>query len=410
MMRFLIPFIILLLLDIYVFQVVASAARDFGRLQKMLVYIVFWLTPVIAFLIMYSAGRGYFALWPKYISSMAMAFMFIVYFSKVFAAIPLIVDDVRRFFVLVAGKIFPSTNFDAGRSDFISKFALLLGGLPFGLLSYGVLRNPYRYKLRHQDIYLRNLPDELDGFKIVQISDIHSGSFFMKEPVKSSVAMINTCKPDIVFFTGDLVNNKADEIDDFIDVFDKIEAKYGVYSILGNHDYGDYHHWDSAEQKHENFRKMIDAHKRLGWKLLMNENEKISLGNATLGIIGVENYSMAMHFPKYGDLAKAYKGVEDADVKILLSHDPTHWDGQVIKDYKDIALTLSGHTHGFQFGVEIPGWIKWSPSQFVYKRWAGLYTQHDQYLYVNRGLGFLAYPGRVGILPEVTELVLKKML
>lgn len=313
------------------------------------------------------------------------------------------------FFSFSAGKLFPKGEFDAGRSDFMSKFALLLSGLPFGLLSYGVLRNPYRYKLRKHDIYIKNLPDDFEGFKIVQISDIHAGSFFLKEPVKSSVSLINSCKPDIVFFTGDLVNNHSDEIEDYFDVFDKIESKHGVYSVLGNHDYGDYHRWNSAEEKAENFQKMIQAHKRLGWHLLLNEHVKIPVGNSKLGVIGVENYSMAMHFPKYGDLAKACRGAEDADLKILLSHDPTHWDGQVVKDYKDIALTLSGHTHGFQFGVEIPGWLKWSPSQFVYKRWAGLYRQEDQHLYVNRGLGFLAYPGRVGILPEVTELVLKKM-
>ncbi len=212
----------------------------------------------------------------------------------------------------------------------------------------------------------------------------------------------------MVFFTGDLVNSKTDEITEYLDVFDKIQAKHGVYSVLGNHDYGDYHQWDSPEDKQQNFQDMLDAHKKLGWKLLLNENAQIQVGSSNLGIIGVENYSMLMRFPKYGDLAKAYHGIENSGLKILLSHDPSHWNGQVTRSYKDIALTLSGHTHGFQFGIEIPGLIKWSPSQFVYKQWAGLYAENDQYLYVNRGLGFLGYPGRVGILPEITEIILKR--
>lgn len=409
-MRFLVPFFILLAIDAYVFQAVVNLAQNLSKVQKNILYIAYWMIPVLVIITMYSVSNGWTDSWPKSVFTLVRALLAIAYFSKLFAVIPLIFDDIRRLYIWSKAKVYPEIEYDPSRSGFMSKMALLISGLPFGLLSYGILRNPYRYKLHQETIYIKDLPEDLENFKIVQISDIHSGSFFLKEPVKSSVALVNKCKPDVVFFTGDLVNSKSDEIEEYFDVFDKITAKHGVYSVLGNHDYGDYHQWDSAEQKKDNFQKMIDAHKTLGWKLLLNENAEIKVGNSTIGVIGVENYSMLLRFPKYGDLSKAYKGVEHADFKVLLSHDPSHWNGQVTTKYKDIALTLSGHTHGFQFGIEIPGWIKWSPSQFVYKQWAGLYQEKNQYLYVNRGLGFLGYPGRVGILPEITEIVLKKQV
>ena len=407
-MRFLIPLMILIAIDLYVFQAVTNMSQSLSRIQKNIIYTIYWVIPFLVLLTMFFVSKGWTDTWPKSVFTLLRALLAIAYFSKLIAVIPLVMDDLRRIFVFSKGKIFPDVEYDASRSGFMSKMALLLSGLPFGLLSYGILRNPYRYKLHRETLYLKDLPSEFENFKIVQISDIHSGSFFLKEPVKSSVAMINKCKPDVVFFTGDLVNSRTEEVEDFVDVFDKIEARHGVYSILGNHDYGDYHQWDSPEQKQKNFQDMIQAHKRLGWNLLLNENARITVGHSTMGVIGVENYSMLMRFPKYGDLSKAYSGIEDTDLKVLLSHDPSHWNGQVTKDFKDIALTLSGHTHGFQFGIEIPGWIKWSPSQFVYKQWAGLYNEGNQFLYVNRGLGFLGYPGRVGILPEITEIILKR--
>ncbi len=407
-MKFLIPLVILMAIDLYVFQAIINLCQSLSRVQKNIVYTLYWMIPVLVMITMYSVSKSWTDSWPKSVFTLVRALLAIAYFSKLIALLPLVLDDIRRLFVFSKGKFYPEVVYDSSRSGFMSKMALLLSGLPFGLLSYGILRNPYRYKLHQETIYLKDLPEDFEDFKIVQISDIHSGSFFLKEPVKSSVAMINKCKPDVVFFTGDLVNSKTDEITEYLDVFDKIQAKHGVYSVLGNHDYGDYHQWDSPEDKQQNFQDMLDAHKKLGWKLLLNENAQIQVGSSNLGIIGVENYSMLMRFPKYGDLAKAYHGIENSGLKILLSHDPSHWNGQVTRSYKDIALTLSGHTHGFQFGIEIPGWIKWSPSQFVYKQWAGLYAENDQYLYVNRGLGFLGYPGRVGILPEITEIILKR--
>ena len=245
------------------------------------------------------------------------------------------------------------------------------------------------------------------ALKIVQISDVHAGSFTYKEPVRNAIDLINNEQADLVFFTGDLVNNTADEMDPYMDVFDKIRAKFGVFSVLGNHDYGDYVRWGSREERDANLERLKEVHKELGWNLLINEHRLIPIKGATVGVIGVENYSAKARFPKYGDLAAAYQGCE-ASLKLLLSHDPSHWEDQVIKDYKDIDITFSGHTHGMQFGIEIPGWIKWSPIKYMYKQWAGLYSQDKQFLYVNRGLGFLGYPGRVGILPEITVLELAK--
>jgi predicted MPP superfamily phosphohydrolase len=269
-----------------------------------------------------------------------------------------------------------------------------------------MFRNPYRYQLLKAKLNIKDLHPDLSGLKIIQISDIHSGSFLLKEPVQESIRMIMEQKPDIIFFTGDLINALASEMEPFIEMFSSINAPLGVYSILGNHDYGDYHQWSNKEEKQKNFDELKQMHKNLGWNLLLNEHRQIPVKETLLNIIGVENYSAHPRFQKYGDLKKATEGLNGGSFTILLSHDPSHWDDQVIKDYRQIQLTLSGHTHGFQFGVEIPG-FKWSPIQYVYPRWAGLYQLESQYLYVNRGLGYLGYPGRVGILPEITLLTLE---
>jgi predicted MPP superfamily phosphohydrolase len=272
-------------------------------------------------------------------------------------------------------------------------------------MSWGIISGAHDYRIRRKTIFLPNLPKSFDGITIGQVSDIHSGSFFNKTAVKGGVEMIMREKPDILFFTGDLVNNETAEVEEYFDVFNKLKAPLGVYSVTGNHDYGDYKNWDSKKEKTQNFKDLIQAHKLLGYDLLMNENRIIELGGEKLAILGNENWG-AGRFAKYGDLDKAYQGSEEAAVKILLSHDPSHWDAQVRPKYSDIDLMLAGHTHGFQFGVEIGG-FQWSPSQYAYKQWGGLYTQGKQHLYVNRGFGFLGYPGRVGMPPELTIITLK---
>ena len=252
-----------------------------------------------------------------------------------------------------------------------------------------------------------NLPAAFKGLKIVHISDIHSGSFTDKQAVMKGVEKIMKEKPDLILFTGDLVNNTADEMADYMDVFDKLNAPMGVYSTLGNHDYGDYVHWENPEAKKANLERLKVIHHKLGWRLLVNEHVILENGqeNDKIALIGIENWSAKSSFPKYGDMKKAYEGTSEYPFKILMSHDPSHWDAEVRTKYPDVDLMLAGHTHGMQFGVEVPG-FKWSPVQYVYRQWAGLYEQAHQKLYVNRGYGFIGYPGRVGILPEITVIEL----
>ncbi len=293
------------------------------------------------------------------------------------------------------------------RSSFLAKVALTTAAIPVFSLIYGVVVNAYNYQFRKVTIKFPNLPDEFDGFRFIQISDIHSGSFTRSEPLIHAVEEINKMDADIILFTGDLVNNVAEEMVPYKEIFSRLRAKHGVLSTTGNHDYGDYQQWDTKEDKKANFKRFMDTHAEMGWKLLMNENHIIERNGQQIAIIGIENWGNALHFPKYGKLDVAHKGTENIPFKILMSHDPSHWDAQVRPEYPDIDLTLSGHTHGFQFGIENK-YIKWSPSEWVYKQWAGLYQEGKQYIYVNRGFGFLGYPGRVGILPEITEITLRK--
>ena len=298
------------------------------------------------------------------------------------------------------------TQFIPSRRKIISQIALGLASIPFASLLYGMYRGKYNYKVLSYNLEFEDLPDAFDGFKITQISDIHSGSFDNQTKVQYGVDLVNQQKSDLVLFTGDLVNNRADEIKPWIKIFNKIKAEFGVFSILGNHDYGDYMRWESPAAKRKNMEDLYDAHNEMGWDLLLNESRFIEKDGYRLAIIGVENWGSG--FKKAGDLNKALNKVSEKDFKILLTHDPSHWGAQVIPHPFKIHLTLSGHTHGMQFGIEIPGVIKWSPAKWRYKQWAGLYGENKQYLNVNRGFGYLAYPGRVGMWPEVSVITLSK--
>jgi predicted MPP superfamily phosphohydrolase len=291
------------------------------------------------------------------------------------------------------------------RGKFISYSALTLAAIPFGTMIYGMLKTAFDFKILKSKVPIANLPSSFEGLKIVQISDIHSGSFLSNLHFKNAVKLIMQEKPDVIFFTGDLVNDRSDEAEPFKKIWKELNAPFGVYSILGNHDYGDYVIWDTPEEKQANLERLFEIHKEMGWNLLLNEHRILEKNGEKIGLIGVENWGAALRFPRKGDMEKAQTGMEEVPVKILLSHDPSHWDAKILKEHPDVDLTLSGHTHGFQFGIEIPG-FKWSPSQYVYPQWAGLYTQGKQHLYVNRGLGFLGYLGRVGIRPEITVLEL----
>jgi len=407
-MRYLVPFLLIFLFDLYAFQAFLTVSGDWSEAAKLLLYSTYWLIPIVAIGIIVNSTLGKSERWNQRSFYLLRAFIIILYFSKLFVIGVLLIEDLSRFLATLYDSIIGTQALELSRSLTFSQLAIFMGALPLVMLTYGMFRNPYRYKVFRETLEIDHLPDAIDGLKIVQISDIHSGSFKAKEPVRNAIDMINQQHADLVFFTGDLVNSVAREMEQFMDVFDKIESKYGVFSILGNHDYGEYVRWSSEADKKRNFENLVKTHEDLGWDLMRNENRILDINGEKVAIIGVENFSASPRFQQYGDLEQAYEGTENSILKLLLSHDPTHWTHEVTKSFQDIAVTFSGHTHGMQFGIEIAKWFKWSPSKYVYKEWAGLYQEGQQYLYVNRGLGFLAYPGRVGILPEITVIDLKK--
>jgi uncharacterized protein len=336
---------------------------------------------------------------------------FIKYSAKLFSSIFLLLDDITRGVRWVGYKLlhlFTQGGLDyvyIPRSTWWTQIGMVAAAIPLATLGYGIISGAHDYRVRRVRIRLPHLPTAFHGLKIGQLSDIHSGSFFNKTAVAGGVDMLLREKPNIVFFTGDLVNDTADEVKDYIPIFKKVKAELGVFSTLGNHDYGDYVTWSSLAAKQQNLQDLCQAHAELGWRLLNNEHVLLGKGADQLAIIGVENWGT--RFSKHGKLALAYQGTTDVPVKLLLSHDPSHWNAEVRPQFEDIDVTFSGHTHGFQFGIEI-GSFKWSPVQYQYKQWAGLYQEKDQYLYVNRGFGYLGYPGRIGIWPEITIVELVK--
>ena len=321
------------------------------------------------------------------------------------------VDDIRRGTFWTVGQIassagakFISTENGIPRSQFLSWLGLGLSSTLFFSLLYG-FGNKYNYRIVRKKLVLKGLPEAFKGFKIIHISDIHSGSLKEREAVLKGVKMIQDQNADLVLFTGDLVNDRATEMHEWMDVFNQIKAPHGVFSTLGNHDYGDYVQWDTPTAKIQNLEALKKVHHELGWRLLMNENVSIEKEGSSIRLVGIENWGAKARFPKYGKMDLAMKGVDKEEVIILMSHDPSHWEAQVLTEYPQINLMLSGHTHGMQFGLENP-YFKWSPVQWVYKQWAGIYQNKEQQIYVNRGFGFLGYPGRVGIMPEITLLEL----
>ena len=339
----------------------------------------------------------------------AIGFFLSLFVFQILVTIFLMGEDIFRIpqgIYAYFSRIPDQNQFLPQRRKLISQIAVSLAAIPFTSLLYGMFRGKYNFKVLTYELEYDDLPEAFEGFKITQISDIHSGSFDNAKKVQYGVDLVNAQGSDVVFFTGDLVNNKADEILPWIETFKKINAKHGVYSVLGNHDYGDYMRWESPEAKKKNMQALEKAQKQMGWDLLLNQSRFIEKDGQRIAIIGVENWGSG--FKQVGDLNKALTDVSEKDFKILMSHDPSHWEAEVLPHPFKIHLTLSGHTHGMQFGIEIPGWIKWSPVKWRYKQWAGVYQESDQRLNVNRGFGYLAYPGRVGIWPEVTVITLKK--
>ena len=339
----------------------------------------------------------------------AIGFFLSLFVFQILVTIFLMGEDIFRIpqgIYAYFSKIPDQNQFLPQRRKLISQIAVGLAAIPFASLLYGMFRGKYNFKVLTYELEYDDLPEAFEGFKITQISDIHSGSFDNPKKVQYGVDLVNAQGSDVVFFTGDLVNNKAEEILPWIETFKKINAKHGVYSVLGNHDYGDYMRWESPEAKKKNMQELEKAQKQMGWDLLLNQSRFIEKDGQRIAVIGVENWGSG--FKQVGDLNKALADVSEKDFKILMSHDPSHWEAEVLPHPFKIHLTLSGHTHGMQFGIEIPGWIKWSPVKWRYKQWAGVYQESDQRLNVNRGFGYLAYPGRVGIWPEVTVITLKK--
>ena len=376
---------------------------------------VFWFIAFAAYITLLLAILTDARNWPAGIRVYLSAGFLILYFAK-FILLPfLLIDDVFRlgnwlvnlFQNNTTDELVTETGKGISRSQFLSRMGLFVAGIPFLAMINGMVRNAYNYQVKRIKLKVPGLPEAFKGWKIVQFSDLHTGSYPTKEPLKKVISLINQEQAELVFFTGDLVNNLAKEAQDFVELFQQIQAKEGVFSCTGNHDYGDYSRWENKEDKRANFELFKDTHKRMGWDLLLNENHIIEKDGHRLAVIGVENWSARTRYQRYGDLDKAYqKDCEDCDVQLLLSHDPSHWRAEVLERFPKINAVFSGHTHGFQFGVNLP-FYKWSPVKYAYKEWIGLYQEGHQYLYVNPGLGYVGYPGRVGFLPEITvfELV-----
>jgi len=361
----------------------------------------------------------YFSI-PLLFRSIILVAFFLTFTSKVFYVLVLLIDEIRRAALwskkkwkntkrqpsvpiketVAANEEADSAVETISRSQFLTRAGIVVAAIPFSTLSWGIAVGGYDYRVMQQKLYLPHLPKAFHGMRIGQISDIHSGSFYNKKAVEGGVGMLLREKVDVIFFTGDLVNGQAKEMRNYQDLFQKVKAPLGVYSILGNHDYGDYYYGkEDSPEKRKNLLQLKDIHRIMGWDLLLNEHRKLTVDNETIGILGVENWGTG-RFPKYGRIDLAREGTDDLPVKLLLSHDPSHWRAQIL-EHPDIDVMFAGHTHGMQFGVRGEHY-QWSPAEYVYQEWAGLYQEGKQQLYVNVGYGFLGYPGRVGILPEIT--------
>ena len=404
--------VVLLGMDLYVFKALQKSINK--HKWKKIFYIVYFISVVFGYIGLYFLYNNFMLkpLQATLIPNLFVGFFFSFFVFKLVLILFFLLEDIVRIIKLI---LFVTLNFiqnkklntsPDSRRKFIGKAGLFVAAIPFTSMLYGITKGKYNFKVNTVKLSFKNLPKSFENFKIVQISDIHSGSFDDRKAILDGIDLVNGQDADVILFTGDLVNNDSREILPFIDDFKKLKAPYGVYSILGNHDYGDYKKWDSEKDKMNNMDLLYKYHKEMGFKLLNNENDSIHIGEDEIGIYGVENWGNPP-FPQRGDIDEALRGRETVNFKILMSHDPTHWNKKVLQHPAHFDLTLSGHTHGMQFGVEIPG-FKWSPIKYIYPQWAGLYKKSEQLLYVNRGFGFLGFPGRVGIWPEITVIELTR--
>jgi predicted MPP superfamily phosphohydrolase len=418
----------LLLVDLYVISGLKSVSKKWLFLQKRSFNTWYWILSVVLItglilVVFVKVGLG--------VRLVFIMLFFVILLFKVSFVPFLLIDDIRRLIVSIKNRISgrgvshtplshtplsPASLTDTSlshpplpaipRSEFLMKAGLLAGAIPLAALKLTMKSGLYDYQVVRRKLYFPNLPKAFDGIKLGQISDIHSGSFFNKKAVLGGVEMLMREKADFVFFTGDLVNAVTDEVKDYVNIFNKVKAPLGIYSCLGNHDYGDYSWWPNEEAKRKNLAELIATHKTMGWDLLMNQNRRLKVDGEEIGILGIENWGELSRFPKYGRMDLAVKNTDDLPVKLLLSHDPSHWRAQVLPQYPQIDAMFSGHTHGMQMGVRTEH-FQWSPIEYIYNEWAGHYYQGPQQLYVNVGYGFLGFEGRVGILPEITIFELK---
>ena len=405
MFRLIILFVLVAIIEVYSFQAFKTITKSKWILGTYILVSVL----IIAF-IFYQFTKFDRSIGQTPMTMITLGLLLLFLIPKILITIILLFEDIFRVLSGVVSKFTGDTinrNFLPERRKFVSQIAIGLAAIPFASLIYGMTKGKYNFKVIKQQIFFPNLPDAFDGFKITQISDVHSGSFDNPEKINYAIDLINEQDADMILFTGDIVNTHATEMHPWLESFNRIKNyKYGKFSVLGNHDYGEYVDWKTEKEKEENFENIKKLYGQIGFDLMLNENRIIEKNGDKIALVGVENWGL--HFKKVGDLNKASQGLTKEDFKVLMTHDPSHWDAEVNKHPKDFHLTLSGHTHGLQFGIEIPGWFKWSPAQYVYKQWAGLYETAGKFIYVNRGFGFHAYPGRVGIMPEITVLELKK--
>ncbi len=403
-MRWFIFILLYIVIDIYAFQ----AFRTLTKIQWIHYFYLVLSLLVLANLIYHIAtmnpAKGF-----DTSTMLAMGFFLILFVPKLIMVSFMLMEDVIRLTVGLYDRYISHENTFSlpSRRKFISGIALGLASLPFLSLLYGMYKGKYRFRVLSYDLYFDDLPEAFEGYKITQISDIHSGSFDNHEKIAYAVDLVNQQQGDVILFTGDLVNNIATEMDGWQSLFSSLRATDGVFSILGNHDYGDYVSWESKQAQTENLEELKNVQRGMGWDLLLNEHRFIERNGQKIALVGVENWGVG-GFKKAGDVDIAAKDLKSTDFKILMSHDPSYWTEKIKTHPKNFQLTLSGHTHGMQFGIEIPGIIKWSPVQYRYENWAGIYEHGQRIINVNRGFGFLGYPGRVGIWPEITTINLRK--
>ena len=404
-LRIVLLLLFLFVVEIYAYQVVRTLVKAKAILVSYQI-----ISALLLVFIVYSFTQFDRSVGQTSQTMRTMGLLLLIYLPKIILTLVLFGEDIFRIgfgSVNHFAKFNDSVDFFASRRKFVSQIGLGLAAIPFLSLLYGETIGKYNYKVIKQRIFFPDLPDAFDGFTITQISDVHSGSFDNPEKINYAIDLVNEQNSDMILFTGDIVNTHAKEMHPWIDTFKKIkEHKYGKYSVLGNHDYGEYITWPSEAAKEENFQNIKNLYGQIDFKLMLNEHTLIEKGTDKIALVGVENWGH--NFKKVGDINLASANLDKEDFKILMSHDPSHWDYEVKNHDKNFQLTLSGHTHGMQFGIEIPGVIKWSPIQYIYKQWAGLYENMGRFVYVNRGFGFHAYSGRVGIMPEITVIELKK--